>query len=110
MIRSGHLWYDLRELLGDPKLLIGVLLIGGFFILFVSFQFVYIFVLLFAAMIGTRGIIGRRCPQCDGALKAVEAERDKDNAFVMHIVWRCPRDGYEEKEKTKGDSGLFGVN
>ncbi len=110
MIRSGHFWYDLREILGNPKLLIGMLVIGGFIILMISFQLVYIFVLLFVVMIGTRGIIGRRCPQCDGPLKEIEAERDKDNAFVMYIIWRCPRDGYEEKEKTKGDSGLFGVN
>jgi hypothetical protein len=55
-------------------------------------------------------LIGRRCPKCDGALKESGAERDKENAFVMYITWRCPRDGYEEKEKTKGDSGLFGAN
>ena len=109
MIRSGHIRYDLREILGSPKILVGLLVVAGFFILFVSFQFVYIFVVLFGAMIALRGLIGRRCPQCDGPLKEVGAERDKENAFVMHIIWRCPRDGYEEKEKTKGDAGLFGT-
>ena len=110
MLRSGHIWYDLRELLGNAKLFFGLLAVAALFVLFVSFQFVYLFVLLFVAIIAARALIGRRCPQCDGSLKEVSAERDKNNAFVMHILWRCPRDGYEEKEKTKGDSGLFGTN
>ena len=110
MLRSGHKWYDLRELLGSPKLLFGLLAAAAFFILFFSLQFVYLFALLFGVIIATRGLIGRRCPRCDGPLKEVGAERDKANVFVMHIIWRCPRDGYEEKETTKGDSGLFGAN
>ena len=68
------------------------------------------FVLIFGAVIGVRGLIGRRCPKCDGPLKEVDAEQAKNDAFVMYINWRCPRDGYSEKEKTKGSSGLFGVD
>jgi hypothetical protein len=83
--------------------------VAGFFIFFVSFQFVIPFGLLFMAVLATRGLIGRRCPVCDGPLKEIGAARDPDNAFVMHITWRCPRDGHEEQEKTKGDAGLFGV-
>ena len=109
MIRSDHIWYDLRELLGDPKILFGLLAVAALFILGVSFNFVYPFVILFGTLIAVRALIGRRCPRCDGPLKEVDAERDKENAFVMNIIWRCPRDGYEEKEKTKGDSGLFGT-
>ena len=110
MIRSDHLFYDLRKLLGSSRLMLLMLAIASFFILLVSFQFLYVFVLLFVAMFAARGLIGRRCPKCDGPLKETSAERNKENVFVMHITWRCPRDGYEEKEKTKGDSGLFGVN
>ena len=109
MIRSNHFLYDLREALGSPKILIGLLGVAGLLTFLVSFQFIYLFVLIFAAMIAIRGLIGRRCPKCDGPLKEVGAERDKENAFVMYIIWRCPRDGYEEKEKTKGDAGLFGT-
>ena len=109
MIRSNHIWYDLRELLGSPKVILGLLVVAVFFILYFSFQFLYVFALLFGAMIGLRGLIGRRCPQCDGPLKEVDAERNEQNVFEMYIVWRCPRDGYEEKEKVKGDSGLFGA-
>ncbi len=110
MIRSDHLLYDLRKLLGSSKLMFLMLAIASFFILFVSLQFLYVFVLLFIAMFAARGLIGRRCPKCDGPLKEIGAERDKTDVFVMHITWRCPHDGYEEKEKTKGDSGLFGVS
>jgi hypothetical protein len=109
LIRSGHFLYDLREMLGSPQILVGLLVVASIFILFISFQFVYVFVLLFGTMITLRGLIGRRCPKCDGPLKEVGAERDKENAFIMYIIWRCPRDGYEEKEKTKGDAGLFGT-
>jgi hypothetical protein len=110
MMRSGHYLYDLRELLGSPKLLMPLLLVAGFFIFFASFQFIYIFVLLYGAIFATRAVIGRRCPQCDGPLQEAGAERDKTNAFVMVITWRCPRDGYEEKETVKGGSGLFGAD
>ncbi len=109
MLRQGHFFYDLRKLLGQPLLFGLVVVAAGFFILFISFQFVYLFALLIMAIFTARGIIGRRCPHCDSALKDVEAKRDKDNAFVMHIIWRCPRDGYEEDETTKVDAGLFGV-
>jgi len=109
MIRTGHVLYDIREMLGDPKIIFGVLVIGAFFVLYISFQFIYPLALLFGAMIGTRGLIGRRCPHCDAALKEEGAVRDKESAFIMHITWRCPRDGYTENEETKGDSGLFGV-
>ncbi len=110
MIRSDHFWYDLRQALGSFKVLAGLIVIASFFILVVSLQFVYIFAILFALMLGTRGVIGRRCPKCDSALKETGATRDKDNAFVMYIIWRCPKDGYSEREKTKGDAGLFGAN
>lgn len=109
MIRSGHFFYDLRTQLASAKLLLAILLVAIFFILFVSVQFIYIFVLLFAAILAMRSLIGRRCPHCDRALKEMDAERDKDNVFTMYVVWRCPHDGYEEKEKIKGDSGLFGA-
>lgn len=110
MIRPNHFLYDLRETLGSPILLIAVLVVAGFFTFFISFQFVYLFALLFVTIFAGRALIGRRCPRCDGPLKEVGAERDKENAFVMHIIWRCLRDGYEEKERTKGDAGLFGAN
>lgn len=109
MIRSGHFFYDLRAQLASTKFFIAILLVAIFFILFISIQFVYVFVILLAAIFAARGLIGRRCPACDRALKEVDAERDKDNVFTMYIIWRCPHDGYEEKEKIKGDSGLFGV-
>jgi hypothetical protein len=109
MFRSGHFWHDLRELLGQPLLLAVITAVAGFFILFLSFQFVYPVGLFFLAILAARGLIGRRCPVCDGPLKETGASRDPENAFIMHITWRCPRDGYEEQEKTKGDSGLFGV-
>lgn len=110
MIRSGHVWYDLREILSSPKIIIGGLAVAAFFILYISFQFVYLFALLFGALIAARGLIGRRCPLCDAALREAGAERDKHNAFVMRIIWRCPKNHYEEKEETKGDAGLFGAN
>lgn len=109
MIRSGHALYDLREGLGSPKLLLPLLLVAGFFTFFISFQFVYVFALLYGAIFAARALIGRRCPQCDSPLKEIGAERDKTDAFVIHITWRCPRDGYEEKETVKGGSGLFGA-
>jgi hypothetical protein len=109
MLRTGHLLYDLRELFGNPKLLLAVVVVAGFFILFVSFQFIYPFALLLMALFATRGLIGRRCPKCDGPLRESGAERDKTDVFVMYITWHCPRDGYEEKEKTKGNAGLFGA-
>lgn len=86
-----------------------VLVVAGFFTFFISFQFVYLFALLFVVILATRAMIGRRCPRCDGPLEEAGAERDKANVFILHITWRCPRDGYEEKETTKGDSGLFGT-
>ena len=109
MIRSGHFFYDLRELLGSPKLLLVILLLAGSFIFFVSFQFIYLFALLIMAVLGARGLIGRRCPKCDAPLKEIGAERDKQDAFTLYITWRCPRDGYEEKEQVKGSGGLFGT-
>jgi len=109
VIRPKHVLYDLRELLGSIKLLALLLLLAGFLILFVSFQFIYPAALLLMAVFAARGLIGRRCPRCDGPLRETGAARDPTDAFVMHITWRCPRDGYEETEKTKGDSGLFGA-
>lgn len=108
MIRSGHFLYDLREALSSPKLLLSLLLIAGIFTFFVSFQFVYVFGILFVAIFAARALIGRRCPQCDSSLQEVSAERDKTDVFVMYVTWRCPRDNYEEKETVKGGSGLFG--
>jgi len=109
MIRSDHVLYDVREILSSPKIIFGLLVFAGFFVLYFSFQFVYPFALIFGVMIGVRGLIGRRCPRCDTALKEIDAERDKEDAFSLHVIWRCPKDGYEEKEKIRGDSGLFGV-
>jgi hypothetical protein len=109
MVRPDHRLYDLHELLSSVRVMLLMLTVASFFVLFVSFQFIYVFALIFGTMFAIRGLIGRRCPKCDGALKETGAERDKANAFVMHITWRCPRDGYEEKEQTKGDAGLFGV-
>lgn len=109
MLRSEHFWYDLRKLLGSARVLLPVLALAGVFIFFLSFQFVYVFALLLTAIFAGRGLIGRRCPHCDGSLKEIGAERDKENSFVMHIIWGCPKDGYRESERTKGDSGLFGV-
>ncbi|RME97114.1 MAG: hypothetical protein D6768_20435 [Chloroflexi bacterium] len=109
MIRQGHFFYDLRELLGSARVMIGLAAVAGFFVLFVSLSFVYLFLLLFAALLVGRALIGRRCPRCDGPLKESGAERDKHDAFVMYINWRCPKDGYTEKEKVRGDSGLFGA-
>ena len=110
MIRPNHFYYDLRKALGSSKLLIGLVAIGGFFILYISFQFVYLFVILFALAIGLRGLIGRRCPKCDRPLVESGAAPAKNDAFTIHIDWVCPHDGYSEQEATKGDAGLFGVN
>ena len=110
MIRRGHLWYDLRELLVSTKSIVIFLVVSSILILYFSFAFIYPAALLLAGIFALRGLIGRRCPQCDGRLREESAEPDQQNAFVMNITWRCPRDGYEEQEKTKGDSGLFGVN
>ena len=110
MIRRNHIFYDLREQIVSLRVLLTVLVVGAFLVLYVSLDFVYLFALIIAGLFAARGLIGRRCPQCDGPLRETEAERDKDNVFVMRITWRCPRDGYEEEEKTKGDAGLFGVN
>ncbi|GAB4438552.1 MAG: hypothetical protein Kow0031_20470 [Anaerolineae bacterium] len=109
MIRPGHVYYDLRELLGSTSFLVGLAVIAGFFVLFISMSFVYLFVLLFAAIIAGRAIIGPRCPQCDAALREQDSTRDNDDAFTLYITWRCPNCPYEEKEKVKGDSGLFGA-
>ena len=110
MIRSDHFWYDLRNLLGSTWLLVGLLVFAGIFIFFVSLQFIYLFITLLAVILGGRGLIGRRCPTCDAALKEIEAERDENDVYVLWVIWRCPRDGYEEKEKVKGSGGLFGAN
>lgn len=109
MIRPGHFYYDLRELLGSPWLMIGVVLVAGFFIFFVSFQFIYLFAVLIAALLGARGLIGHRCPKCDAPLKEIGAARDPDDTFTLYIIWRCPHDGHEEKERIKGSGGLFGT-
>ena len=108
IIRREHLWYDLREVVGSSAVLVTLLVVAGFFVFLVSFSFVYLFALLFGALLAARAMIGRRCPQCDAELVQFSGERDKEDAFVMYVVWRCPKDGYEEKEKVKGDSGLFG--
>lgn len=109
MIRFGHFFYDLRELLSHPFLLTAIVLAAGFFIFFVSFQFIFPFALLIMFILGARGLIGRRCPHCDRPLKEIGAERDPEDAFGMYVTWRCPYDGYEEKEKIKGSGGLFGT-
>jgi hypothetical protein len=109
MIRSGHFFYDLRELLSQPLLLTVIVVAAGFFIFFVSFQFIFPFALLIMFVLAARGLIGRRCPKCDRPLKEIGAERDPEDTFVIYITWRCPRDGYEEKEKVKGSGGLFGT-
>lgn len=109
-IRTAHFWYDLRAALSDPKLLIGLLVVAGFFILYIDFGFIYPTAVLFMAIVASRALIGRRCPRCDRRLQEIEAKPDKQNAFVLHIIWRCPHDGYEETEETKGDSGLFGAS
>lgn len=109
MIRKEHFFYDVRELFSSTRLIIGLLAVAAFLVLFISLAYVYPFVVLFGAIFAIRGMIGRRCPQCDGPLKEVDGERDTDDAFTLYITWRCPRDGYEEKEKIKGDAGLFGV-
>ncbi len=110
MIRAGHVYYDIRELLGSIWLLLGLATVSILVILLVSFSFVYLFILLFAAILAGRAIIGPRCPHCDAALKQESGERDKHDAFTLYITWRCPNCSYQEKEKVKGDSGLFGAN
>jgi hypothetical protein len=110
MIRSGHRLYDLRRLLASFKLLAGVLLLGAILVFWLSYDFVYPVALVIAGLFAGRGLIGRRCPHCDGSLHEAGASPDQTDAFVMHITWRCSRDGYEEQEKVKGDSGLFGAN
>src|SRR5262245_53983901 len=108
MIRSGHFYYDLRELLGDPKLLIGLALLGGALMFLVSSQFIYLLLLVFGATIVLRVLIGRRCPKCDRHLKEAGAAPKKDNPLVLVITWACPNDGYTEKEETKSKIGFFG--
>jgi hypothetical protein len=110
LIRPDHVWHDLRELLGSISLLIALGVVAVFVVLFVSMSFVYLFGLLFAAIIAARAIIGPRCPHCDAALKQESGERDETDAFTLYVTWRCPNCSYEEKEKVKGDSGLFGAN
>lgn len=110
MIRSDHFWYDLRNILGSTRLLVGLLVVAGFFTFFVSLQLVYIFIVIIAVILGGRGAIGRRCPKCDAALQQQEAEKDENDVYVLWVIWRCPRDGYQEKEKVKGSGGLFGAN
>lgn len=110
MFRENHFYYDVREALGGAKFLIGFLIFCAFFTLFISTQLIYLFVILFVLTIGIRALIGRRCPKCDGPLIESGAEPAKDNAFVIYINWVCPRDGYVEREETKGDAGLFGAN
>lgn len=109
MEASNHFYYNLRQRLGSGKLFILLAAIAAFFILFISVQFIYVFALLFALLFAVRGAIGRRCPHCDRPLKADAGERDEENVFTMYVIWRCPHDGYEEKEKIEGDAGLFGV-
>ncbi len=110
MIRRDHFYYDVHQLLISFKVIVPLLIIGSFLVLTVSFGFVYLMIILVTSLFAIRGLIGRRCPQCDSTLKEDRAEVEQDNAFVMVITWRCPKDGYEEQEKTKGDAGLFGVN
>ena len=109
MIRSGHVFYDIRRLLGSTKVILGAAAFAAFFVLFVNLQCLYGFIVMFIALVAVRGVIGRRCPQCDAQLKEVDAQQDSKNAMVLFVIWRCPKDGYEEKEEIKGDSGLFGV-
>jgi hypothetical protein len=108
MIRSGHFFYDLREVLGDFKFLVGVAVVGVALVLLISAQFFYLLLLFFLATIILRVLIGRRCPNCDHVLKERGAEPKKDDAFVMVITWACPYDGYTEKEETKSKIGIFG--
>jgi hypothetical protein len=110
MIRSGHTFYDLREIISSPKLLLPLLVVAGIFTFVINFQCIYGFALLYVALFAARAMIGPRCPHCDSPLHEVEAERDRADAFTLYILWRCPRDGYEEKEPVKGGSGLFGGN
>jgi hypothetical protein len=110
MIRREHFWYDVRRQLVNFKFLLALMILGSFLILYINFGFVYLFALLLAGIFAIRGLIGRRCPHCDGPLREEQAQVEQDNAFIIIITWRCPRDGYEELEKTKGDAGLFGVN
>lgn len=108
MIRSGHFFYDLRELLGDFKFLLGAAIIGMALVFLVGIQFVSLLLLFFLATIILRVLIGRRCPKCDRALKQAGAEPKKDDAFVLVITWACPHDSYTEKEETKSKIGIFG--
>ncbi len=110
MIRPDHKWYDIHAAFDNFKLIIGLAVIAGFFILFISVQFIYIFGILFVVILSIRSTIGRRCPICDAALTEAGAEPDKDKAVDIYIIWQCPKDGYQEKEKIKVDSGLFRVN
>ena len=110
MIRRNHILYDLRNQLVSFKMLATLLVIGSYLFLFVSANFVYLFALLAVGLFTLRGLIGRRCPRCDGPLHEEDAERDAEDAFIMYIIWRCPRDDYEEREKIKGSGGLFGVD
>ncbi len=109
-LRPNHLWYDLHCHLHSGRFLLGLLAVTGFLILFVNFSLVYPTIGLFGLLFALRALIGRRCPHCDRSLKEMTAVRDKENAFILHITWQCPVDGYEETETTKGDAGLFGVS
>lgn len=108
MIRPDHFFYDVRETLGSPKFLLGLGVIGLFFVLFVNSQFLYLLILLFIAAIVGRTLIGRRCPRCDSLLKERGAEPKPGDAFVLVITWVCPRDGFTEIEETRSNTGLFG--
>jgi len=109
-IRRAHFWYDLRELLSQARLWLILLIVTTSLILLVNFSCLYPTVFLFITLFLLRTLIGRRCPVCDSRLQAVHAQRDPDNVFILHIIWQCPRDGYQEREATKGDAGLFGAS
>ena len=108
MIRSGHFFYDLRELLGEFKFLLVVAVLGMILVFLIGIQFTALLLLFFLATIIFRVLIGRRCPNCDRALKQAGAEPKKDDAFVLVITWACPHDGYTEKEEAKSKIGIFG--
>ncbi|MEM7034132.1 MAG: hypothetical protein AAF629_31615 [Chloroflexota bacterium] len=110
MIRSDHRLYDIRRRLNSAPFILVMVTIAGFFILVINFQYIYLAAFIFILIITVRNLIGRRCPQCDGPLKEMGAETDRSDAFIIEVTWQCPKDGYSEIEKTKGNSGLFGVS
>lgn len=106
LIRAEHKWYDLYHILNDPRLMVFLLLVSVVGMLAQGLRLIYPILLLFLMIFVVKGVIGRRCPRCDGPLKEFEAT--KRDGLTFDVAWRCPRDGYQEFERVRGGIGSWG--